>query len=146
MTVQEREVLQITEIVEQYRHGFANFDAEVLKVLWDREYDHLIYVAQEAAEPLWDWPSIQSYYDHAVGASDSGMVMEVSNLSVNVFGDLAYAFFTFHFEVELDGEIHRGDGRSTLILRRGDRGWAVIHYHESPPGPVPQAQPHERRR
>jgi ketosteroid isomerase-like protein len=62
--------------------------------------------------------------------------MTVSELSVDVFDDIAYAFCIFHFEGELTGQSHIADGRDTFILRRKTGAWKVIHYHESRPGHI----------
>ena len=52
MTASEWDSQQIAAIIEQYRRGFATMDVEVLKAIWDQDYDNLIYIAQEAAEPV----------------------------------------------------------------------------------------------
>jgi ketosteroid isomerase-like protein len=59
--------------------------------------------------------------------------MTVSDVSVDVIGDVAYAFCTFHFEGEISGNKHTADGRNTFILRRKNGAWKVIHYHDSSP-------------
>lgn len=48
----EQEPQQIAAVIEQYRRGFATLDVEVLKDIWDQEYDNIIYLAQELAEPV----------------------------------------------------------------------------------------------
>ena len=87
------------------------------------------------------WTRIEQYYKGVAGFLGRVRTMTVSDLSVDVFGDVAYAFCIFHFEGELKGENHIADGRDTFILRRKRGAWKVIHYHESaPPGPVPMTE------
>jgi ketosteroid isomerase-like protein len=141
MTASERDRQQIAAIIEQYRRGFATMDVEVLKAIWDQDYDNLIYIAQEVAEPVQGWTEIEQYYKGVAGLLGRVRTMTVSDLSVEVLGDVAYAFYIFHFEGELEGESHIADGRDTFILRRKRGAWKVIHYHESPPpGPVPMTE------
>ena len=73
------------------------------------------------------------------------MTMTVSDVSLDVFGDVAYANCVFHFEGEMQGERHVADGRDTFILRRKSGIWKVIHYHESCPGPVAMIEAGESR-
>ena len=141
MTASERDRQQIAAIIEQYRRGFATMDVEVLKAIWDQDYDNLIYVAQEAAQPVRGWTRIEQYYKGVAGFLGRVRTMTVSDLSVDVLGDVAYAFCIFHFEGELKGESHIANGRDTFILRRKGGAWKVIHYHESPPpGHVPMTE------
>ncbi len=138
MTASEQDRQQIAAIIEQYRRGFAAMDVGVLKAIWDQDYDNLIYIAQEATEPVWGWTGIEQYYEGIAGFLGRVKTMTVSDLSVDVLGDVAYAFCIFHFEGELKGKKHIADGRDTFVLRRKSGAWKVIHYHESPPpGPVP---------
>jgi ketosteroid isomerase-like protein len=141
MTTSEQDRQQIAAIIEQYRRGFATMDVEVLKSIWDQDYDNLIYIAQEAAEPVRGWTRIEQYYESVAEFLGRVRTMTVSDLAVDVLGDVAYAFCTFHFEGELEGERHIADGRDTFILRRKSGAWKVIHYHESPPpDPVPMTE------
>ena len=141
MTASERDRRQIAAIIEQYRRGFAKMDVEALKSIWDQDYDNLIYIAQEAAQPVRGWTGIERYYERVAGFLGRVKTMTVGDLSVDVLGDVAYVFCIFHFEGELEGESHIADGRDTFILHRKSGGWKVIHYHESPPpGPVPMTE------
>ena len=47
MAVSELDRQQIAGVIEQYRHGFATMDVEGLKAIWDQDYDHIIYIAQD---------------------------------------------------------------------------------------------------
>lgn len=133
----EQDRQQIAAIVEQYRLGFATMDAARLKSIWDQDYGNLIYIAQEAAQPVRSWAGIEQYYTQVTRFLGRVTVMTVSDLSVDVLDEVAFAFCTFHFEGEANGERHTADGRNTFILRRTAGTWKVIHYHESRPGPVP---------
>lgn len=131
----EQDELDVAAVVEQYRLGFATLDVETLNEIWDQSYGNIIYIPQESAHPLLGWAAVEHYYKRVASLLRAKM-MTVSGLSVNVIGDVAYAFCTFHFEGELKGKNHAADGRNTFILHRKNGAWKVIHYHESGPGPL----------
>jgi ketosteroid isomerase-like protein len=134
----EQDRQQIAAVVEQYRRGFATIDVERLEAIWDQDYDNIIYVAQEAAQPVRGWAAVEQYYKRVAESLERVSTMTISDLSMDVIGDLAYAFCVFHFEGEVKGQNQprTADGRNTFILRRKGGMWRVIHYHESRPGPL----------
>jgi ketosteroid isomerase-like protein len=134
MATNEQDRQQIAEVIEQYRCGFADMDAKMLKSIWDQDYEDIIYIAQEMAQPVRGWTGVEQYYKRVAGFLERVRIMEVSDLSVDVFGDVAYAFLGFHFEGELKGQPHTADGRVTFLLHHKSGIWKVIHYHESRPG------------
>ena len=125
---------QIAAIIEQYRRGFATLDVAALTGIWDQNYAHIIYIAQEMAEPVQGWVGVERYYQRVAGFLEQVKTMEVSDVSIDVLGEVAYAFLSFHFEGEVNGRPHIADGRVTFLLRRTSEAWKVIHYHESRPG------------
>jgi ketosteroid isomerase-like protein len=133
MTASDQDRQQIAAVIEQYRQGFATMDVEGLKTIWDQDYDNIIYVAQEMAQPVRGWAEVEQYYRRVAELLERVRTMTVSDLLVDVFGDVAYAYCTFHFEGELNGQSHIADGRDTFIFRRKSGTWKVIHYHESRP-------------
>jgi ketosteroid isomerase-like protein len=136
MAASEQDGQQIAAVIEQYRRGFATMDVERLKAIWDQDYDNIIYIAQEKAEPVRGWAGVERYYEGVARLLQRVRAMTVSDLSVDVLGDVAYAYCVFHFGGEMKGRSHVADGRDTFILRRKGRAWKVIHYHESRPPTV----------
>jgi ketosteroid isomerase-like protein len=137
MVASKQDEQQIAAVLEQYRCGFATLDAEQLKAIWDQDYENILYIAQEAALPMQGWAKVRQYYESVTESLKQVRTMTVSDLSIDVFGDIAYAFCTFHFEGETEKNLLRiADGRNTFILHRRDAMWKMIHYHESAPGPV----------
>jgi ketosteroid isomerase-like protein len=134
----EQDKRDVAAVIEQYRLGFATLDVETLNDIWDQGYENIIYIPLEAADPVRGWAAVEQYYNR-VASLLRARVMTVSGLSVDVIGDVAYAFCTFHFEGEIKGKNHTADGRNTFILRRKNGAWKVIHYHESGPGPLEMA-------
>jgi ketosteroid isomerase-like protein len=136
MAASEQDRQQIAALIEQYHRGFAAMDVEGLKAIWDQDYDNILYIPQEKAQPVRGWAGVEQYYESVARLFKRLMTMTVSDVSVDVFGDVAYAYCVFHFEGEMQEQRHLADGRDTFILRRKSGIWKVIHYHESRPGPV----------
>ena len=124
----------VATVIEQYRRGFATLDIEALTAIWDQDYDQIIYVAQELTAPIKGWKGVEHYYQRVARLLERVRTMEVSDVSVDVLGDVAVAFLSFHFEGEVKGRPHIADGRVTFVLRRTSGTWKAIHYHESRPG------------
>src|SRR5215831_7158556 len=115
-------------------------DVEGLTALWDQDYDHIIYIfLKEAAQPVRGWAGVAHYYTRVAGLFEQVRTMTLSDVSVEVFGDVAYAFCRFRFEGKMKGhsQPHIAEGQNTFLLRRTSGTWKVIHYHESRPGPIP---------
>jgi ketosteroid isomerase-like protein len=134
MPASEQDRQQIAAVIEQYRRGFATLDVEALKAIWDQGYDQIIYIAQEMAQPVRGWVGVEHYYQRVARLLERVRIMAVSDVSVDVLGDVAFAFAIFHFESEVKGQPHIADGRVTFVLHRKSGTWKVIHYHESRPG------------
>ena len=137
MTASAQDKQQIAAVIEQYRRGFATMDVEGLTAIWDQDYDNILYIAQEAAHPVRGWAGVKRYYHRVAELFKRIRTMTVSDVSVDVFGEVAYAFCRFHFEGEMQGQPHSADGRNTFLLRRRSGTWKVIRYHESRPGSLP---------
>ena len=110
---------------------------DVARIIVSRRnlFDLIIYIPLEAAQPHTDWAGVEEYYKNVAAFVEWVKAMRVSDLSVDVFGDVAYAFCNFHDEVGFKGQSQPLilDARDTFILRRKGGAWKVIHYHESRP-------------
>ena len=129
---------ELIELVEQLRRGFAVADAEFLAGLWASDEDGLVYVAGERARPLRTRSEVAQYYRDSVGPIQSVDTAEVSDQSVDASGDRGRAFFGFRFA----GRDAANGGTFdlhiwvTIVARRKGGRWALVHYHESSPGPM----------
>jgi ketosteroid isomerase-like protein len=135
MPTTEQDTHQIRAVLERYSKSWEAMDWAGLKSIWDPDYAHILYIPEERAEPLRGWAEVEAYFRHAAESVIRVGAMQLSDISIDVFGDTAYAFCNFHFEAELRrlAEPFVTGGRDTFILRRKDAAWKVIHYHESRP-------------
>jgi len=135
MPASEQDKQRITTVLEQYSKSWEAMDWEGLKGIWDQDYDNILYIPEERAQPVCGWAGIENYFRGAADSVRQVGAMKLSDISIDVFGDLAYAFCNFHFEADLKRleKPFITDGRDTFILRRKEGAWKVIHYHESRP-------------
>ena len=130
--------VELVELVEHLRRGFAAADAEFLAGLWAGDENRLIYVAGERSRPLRTRGEIAQYYQDALSSIHSVDTAEVTDRSVDASGDGGHAFFRFRFagRETASGERFDVNIQVTVVARRYDSRWALVHYHESSPGPV----------
>jgi ketosteroid isomerase-like protein len=67
--------------------------------------------------------------------------VEMKDLVVNVFGDVAVATFNGHFVGKVHGNPVARDQQSTLVFVKAGGDWKVVHEHFSPLGPAPAPKP-----
>src|SRR6202021_2437812 len=99
MTTQE----EITGLIETYRTGWADLDAEVLGSIWDANYE-TIYCPIELAAPLRGHAALSAYFTNVVQLIQSVHSMEVSSIWIDDLGEIASAFFVFRFLVGRPGQ------------------------------------------
>jgi len=65
-------------------------------------------------------------------------LVDMNDLAINVFGDVAIATFNGHFTGQIAGNVVALDQQCTMVFVRVDDEWKIIHEHMSPlggPGP-----------
>jgi site-specific recombinase len=80
MAANEQDGQQIAAVIEQYRRGFATVDLEALKAIWDQDYDNIIYITQELAQPVRGWAGVEHYYKRVAESLERVRTMMVSDL------------------------------------------------------------------
>jgi ketosteroid isomerase-like protein len=121
----------IEALLEQYRQGFAQLDADRLEELWDPTQPDLLYIAQELHEPVRGWDEIRRYYGRVTTILQQARSMTLRDVDVQIYGDIALAYGVFRFEGEVDGHSHVAEGLTTFVLRNTPAGWRVIRYQET---------------
>ena len=131
MTTAE-EIKQVESVLQEWRSAFAAKDMGRVKSLWDQSYSQLLYIAEENDDHLSGWAAIDEYYN-AIPGLVGDMDWAIDNLTVDVGGDMAYAYLTFHVEASVPSLSRTlvANGRNTYVLRRTGGQWKIIHYHES---------------
>ena len=125
----------IRQLLERYAQGWRTADVDVLISTWDPEYNSL-YLASEKPAPIHGYSEIKKYYQDVLALYPITK-MEISNVAIESFGDLASAFC----DIESDSRWQRRSTwsfRATFLFRRNEAAWMCIQYHESIKYEVPQ--------
>jgi ketosteroid isomerase-like protein len=64
-------------------------------------------------------------------------VVDMKDLAINVFGELAVATFNGHFAGRLHGNPVERDQQSTMVFVKVRGDWKIVHEHFSPIGATP---------
>ncbi len=128
----EHQTQEIKAQIDKWTAGMSAVDTKRLKSLWDQSDPNVIYLAEENKEALVGWASIDRYYDN-LAATLSNADFRYSDLVVDVFGDVAYAFcYTIGLaDAVPEGSRYEFNSRVTFILHRTGGEWKIVHYHES---------------
>ena len=65
-------------------------------------------------------------------SSISDLNVELKDIKIDVFGDVAVTTFYPHFTFMRDGSEINGSTRQTLVFLKTDQGWKIIHEHGTP--------------
>jgi ketosteroid isomerase-like protein len=123
MTASEQNRHQIAAVIEQYRRGFATMDVEGLKAIWDQDYDNIIYVPQEMAQPVRGWAEVEQSYKSVAEFLERVSTMTVGDLSVDVLVMLPMLFASSTLRARLRGRVTLlMDGTPLSCAARPGRG------------------------
>ena len=132
MVASQQDKSQIESVIREWQAAATAKDVDRLKNLWDKDYPQLLYIAEEDTDAHRGFDGISNYYGNLPGAVNS-MDWTIKETTVDVIGDMAYAYVEFLVKADINGIDHEMvfDGRDTFILRRTGGQWKFIHYHES---------------
>ena len=58
--------------------------------------------------------------------------VELKDVKIDVFGEVAVTTFYPHFSFVKDDQLKEGSSRQTLVFLKTDQGWKIIHEHGTP--------------
>jgi hypothetical protein len=58
--------------------------------------------------------------------------VELKDVKIDVFGDVAVTTFYPHFSFVKDDQLKEGSSRQTFVFLKTDQGWKIIHEHGTP--------------
>ena len=132
MVAGQQDKSQVEGVIREWEAALIAKSVERLKDLWDKDYPQLIYIAEEDNDAHRGFDAISAYYGN-IPEFVRGFDWTTKETTVDVIGDMAYAYVEFVVKADITGIDHQMtfDGRNTFILRKRDGQWKFIHYHES---------------
>jgi ketosteroid isomerase-like protein len=107
--------------------GIKNKDEAAVRVLMDENYskfdDWPPYQRQEGAQALQnEFSAFKVLFNYTY---------ELNDFKANVLGDVAVTTFTLHYVANMRNQQFNITSRATVVLRKQDSAWKVVHEHFS---------------
>jgi ketosteroid isomerase-like protein len=121
---------EIKQMISMYAKAADEADPNLASHVWcGSSEDSLI-------NPIGRWhgeEQIMGFYRHEMGDTYSARNLKISDISVRVYTDAAWAEFNWDFAAKLrkDGSPVSFHGMETQIYRKTHNGWCLVHVHYS---------------
>ena len=131
----QRELSAVNDLYNRWRKAWLSFpDTTLMLSLYDKDFDGMLYQAEENPSGLTTYKDIEKYWHNAhnllATVTDwSEMAKSVSFLtptSAIVWAEVMTELTTTVMPEKIIGKISCSIG-----VRKGKQGWAIVHYHES---------------
>lgn len=128
----------IERVLADYCDCWSRLDFSGLGRWWDRNAAGLLYIAEEAPAPLFDFEGIEAYWC-ATRAATETIRIETWNLRARQLPEgLASAVYAMRWIGRFAGYAKPigGELRVAALLRRRADGWRFTQYVEAPLAPI----------
>ena len=121
---------EIKQLISMYAKVVEEADPTLASRIWcDSSDDSLI-------NPVGRWHGVQGimgFYSHEMGDAYSSRNLKISDISVQVYSDAAWAEFNWEFSAVRRKESSRVSfhGMETQIYRKNRDRWCLVHVHYS---------------
>jgi len=121
---------EIKHLISLYAKAANEADPTLASRVWcDSSEDSLI-------NPVGRWSGVEAifaFYKHAMGDTYSSRTLKITDTSVRVYTDAAWAEFAWDFEAtrRKDGSAVSLHGMETQIYRNNHDSWCLVHVHYS---------------
>jgi len=118
----------IKQLISKYAKAADQADPTLASRVWcDSSDDSLI-------NPVGRWhgaEQIMDFYRHEMGETYSARNLKISDISVQVYSDAAWAEFNWKFSAtrRKEGSAVSFRGMETQIYRRNYNSWCLVHVH-----------------
>ena len=125
-----RENDNIKQLISMYAKAADEADPALASRVWcDSSEDSLI-------NPVGRWHGVEQimgFYRHEMGDTYSSRNLKITDTSVRVYTDAAWAEFNWDFEAtrKKDGSAVSFHGMETQIYQKNHNSWCLVHVHYS---------------
>lgn len=130
---------EIQLFLDTYADAYNRQDYDTLLDMWDRDYPHPIYMAEEVNPPMHGWQRIRAYFNPKPGFTVlDGIRNEYSDVRANYLGDdVAIATYKLRFDIKVKRQKAMSSwDRVMAVFRRKDGEWKLAAYAEAPMAPL----------
>lgn len=125
----------VDELIERYQLGLGDFmkgDPEPVKELFSHRED--VTLANPLGPPAHGWDEVAATIEHAASQFRDGRLVGVEIVEKRVTPEFAYTLWLEHAEGKVGGreDVAPATLRVTMIYRREEGGWKVVHRHADP--------------
>ena len=125
----------VDELIERYQLGLGDFmkgDPELVKELFSHRED--VTLANPLGPPAHGWDEVAATIEHAASQFRDGRLVGVEIVEKRVTPEFAYTLWLEHAEGKVGGreDVAPATLRVTMIYRREEGGWKVVHRHADP--------------
>jgi ketosteroid isomerase-like protein len=121
---------EIKQLISMYAKAADEADPTLASRIWcDSPHDSLI-------NPVGRWQGVEQimgFYRHDMGENYSSRNLKITDISVRVYSDAAWAEFNWDFSAERrkEGSPVSFRGMETQIYRKNHNSWCLVHVHYS---------------
>ena len=130
---------ELQDFLDTYAEAYNRQDYATLLTMWDQDYPHPIYMAEEINPPMHGWSVLNAYFNPKPGVQVlDGIWNGYSDVRAHYLSDdLAMATYklTYHIKVKRQKAMSSWD-RVLAVFRKKDDGWKLTAYAEAPMSPL----------
>jgi ketosteroid isomerase-like protein len=130
---------EIQIFLNKYAEIYNRQDYDSLLKMWDQDYAHPVYMAEEVNPPMHGWQRIKGYFNPKPGFTVlDGIRNEYSDVRANYLGDdVAIATYKLRFDIKVKRQKAMSSwDRVMAVFRRVDNQWKLVAYTEAPMSPL----------
>ncbi len=130
---------EIQEFLDIYAKVYNEQDYDTLLGMWDQDYPHPIYMAEEVNPPMHGWQRLRAYFNPKPGFTVlDGIRNTYTDVRANYLTpDLAIATYTLHFDIKVKRQKALSSwDRIMAVFRKKDGQWKLTAYAEAPMSPL----------
>jgi hypothetical protein len=134
-TEEPRDLEAIDDLYKRWCKAWLSFpDTSLMLTLFDKEFDGVIYQAEENPGGLTSYKDVEAYWHNASALLEkvtdwTEMTKSVSMLTPNVA--IVWAELMTGLKTTILPKVVVGKVRCSIGMRKGNSGWKIVHYHES---------------
>ena len=120
---------EITALIMKYAQSVDAADTELASEIWANDASFIHPMGYERG-----WTSVKTnIYEKLMGETFSERKLNVTDIVVHAYPDMAWAEFNWDFVAKLrsDGTTLTSRGRESQVYRKTDGRWRLVHVHYS---------------